>query len=242
VAAIAKGMITQALLNCALIAVLGEAATTILKIIGVVQDAGSFVEAVKSGKPEEIIFETLRLVISLFTLRSQCFVENTLVSTVEGEKRIDKIEIGDYVWSYDTKTDKKVATEVTNILVSKTDVLVYVILSDGKEIKTTLYHPFYVKNGETGEWKAAFNLESGDLLLSEDGAIIFVKDIKVVREDRKITVYNLELGEQHTYFVENGVLVHNSCTESPALTDNPYNPDVVENRIKTKYVSNSAHD
>jgi len=64
---------------------------------------------------------------------------------VEGEKRIDKIEIGDYVWSYDTKTDKKVATEVTNILVSKTDVLVYVILSDGKEIKTTLYHPFYVK-------------------------------------------------------------------------------------------------
>jgi len=52
----------------------------------------------------------------------------------------------------------------------------------------------------------------------------------------------LELGEQHTYFVENGVLVHNSCTESPALTDNPYNPDVVENRIKTKYVSNSAHD
>ena len=242
VAAIAKGMITQALLNCALTAVLGEAATTVLKIIGVAQDAGSFVEAVKGGDPEEIVFETLRLVISLFTLRSQCFVENTLVSTVEGEKRIDENEIGDYVWSYDTKTDNKVATEVTNILVSKTDVLVYVILSDGKEIKTTLYHPFYVKNGETGEWKAASNLESGDLLLSEDGAIIFVKYIKVVREDRKIIVYNLELGEQHTYFVENGVLVHNSCTESPALTDNPYNPDVVENRIKPKYVSNPAHD
>ena len=161
---------------------------------------------------------------------------------MEGEKQIDEIEIGDYVWSYDTKTDNKVATEVTNILVSKTDVLVYVILSDGKEIKTTLCHPFYVKNGETGEWKAAFNLESGDLLLSEDGAIIFVKDIKVVREDRKITVYNLEIGEQHIYIVEDRVLVHNSCTESPPLTDNPYNPDVVENRIKTKYVSNSAHD
>jgi len=70
VAAIAKGMITQALLNCVLNAVLGEAATTVLKIIGAAPDKGSFMEAAKSGKLEEKIFETLRLVISLFMLRS----------------------------------------------------------------------------------------------------------------------------------------------------------------------------
>ena len=53
--AIAKGMITQALLNCALTAVLGEAATTVLKIIGITQNADSFIEAVKSSDPERII-------------------------------------------------------------------------------------------------------------------------------------------------------------------------------------------
>lgn len=71
-------------MNCALTAVLGEAATTVLKIIGIAQDAGSFVEAVKSGEPDQIIFETLRLVLSLFTLKCQCFTGDTLVSTVEG--------------------------------------------------------------------------------------------------------------------------------------------------------------
>ena len=53
--AIAQGMITHVLLNCALTAVLGEAATAVRKIIGVAQDAGLFVKAVKSGDPEQII-------------------------------------------------------------------------------------------------------------------------------------------------------------------------------------------
>ncbi len=34
--AIAKGMVTQVLLNCALTSVLWEAATTVLKIVGIV--------------------------------------------------------------------------------------------------------------------------------------------------------------------------------------------------------------
>ncbi|MBD5136419.1 MAG: hypothetical protein HDT39_10740 [Lachnospiraceae bacterium] len=229
-------------MNCALTAVLGEAATTVLKIIGIAQDAGSFVEAVKSGEPDQIVFETLRLVLSLFTLKCQCFTGDTLVSTVEGDKRIDEIETGEYVWSYDTETNKKVLAEVTNILVSKTDILVHIILSDGEEIETTMFHPFYVKNGEIGEWKAATNLTLGDILLVEDGKIIFVEEVYVVRVDGNVVVYNLEIEGQHTYFVGDGVLVHNSCTESPALKDNPYNPDVVENRIKPEYSSNPAYD
>ncbi|MDE6253487.1 MAG: hypothetical protein K2M78_12805 [Lachnospiraceae bacterium] len=78
----------------------------VLKVIGIAQDAGSFIEAVKSGKPDKIIIESLRLAVSLFTLKSQCFTGDTLVSTAEGNRRIDEVEAGDYVWSYDTENDK----------------------------------------------------------------------------------------------------------------------------------------
>ncbi len=179
VIAIAKGMITQALLNCALTAVLGEAATTILKIVGIAKDAESCIEAVKSGEPEKIIVETLRLVVSLYTLKCQCFTGDTLVSTVEGERRIDEVEVGDYVWSFDTVNGETVASKVTDVVVTETDVLVHVYTSDGEEIQTTLFHPFYVKSvengveeGYNGEWKAASNLEAGDELCSEDGRIL----------------------------------------------------------------------
>ena len=86
VLAIAGGIATQALLNCALTKLLGSAAVTVLKVIGVAQDAGSFLEAVKSGDPEKIVVETVRLIVSLFTLKCQCFTGETLVSTTEGDK------------------------------------------------------------------------------------------------------------------------------------------------------------
>ena len=90
-------MITQALLNCALTAVLGEAATTVLKIIGIMQNAESFIEAVKSGDPERIIVESIRLAVSVYALKSQCFTGDTLVSTVDGDRPIDELEIGDKI-------------------------------------------------------------------------------------------------------------------------------------------------
>ncbi len=82
-------MITEALLNCALTAVLGEAATTVLKIIGITQNADSFIEAVKSGDPERIIVESIRLAVSVYALKSQCFTGDTPVSTADGDRRID---------------------------------------------------------------------------------------------------------------------------------------------------------
>ena len=219
VTAIAKGMITQALLNCALTAVLGEAATMVLKIIGVAQNAGSFVEAVKSGDPEKIIVETIRLVVSLYTLKSQCFTGETLVSTTAGDKRIDEIEAGDYVWSYDTETGEKAAAKVTDVSVTETGVLVHVITSEGDDIETTMFHPFYVKCIEketeenyNGEWKAASNLVAGDELQSEeDGRIVYVKEVRIERLAESIQVYNLEIEGLHTYYVGSGVLVHNRC-------------------------------
>ena len=167
----------------------------------------------------EIFFESIRLAVSIFTLKCQCFAGDTLVSTVDGEIRIDEIQTGDYIWSYDTKTGERVEAKVTNVSVTETDILVHVYTDDGEEIKTTMFHPFYVKNvaddkdvsynGE--EWKAASNLSAGDELLTEDGKIVHVREVRIERLEESIKVYNLEVEGLHTYYVGEGVLVHNMC-------------------------------
>ena len=213
--ALAKGMVVQALLNCALTAVLGETAVTVLKVIGIVQDTGSFIEAVKSGDPEKIIVESLRLAVSVFALSCQCFTGDTLVSTEDGDRRIDEIESGDKVWSYNTETGEKELKEVKDVSVTETDILVKITTTDDKEIETTMFHPFYVTEAEdekaSGMWVAASNLVGGDELLMEDGQRVYVKEVKIEKLAEKIKVYNLEVDEWHTYFVAGGVLVHNRC-------------------------------
>ena len=213
--ALAKGMVVQALLNCALTAVLGETAVTVLKVIGIVQDTGSFIEAVKSGDPEKIIVESLRLAVSVFALSCQCFTGDTLVSTEDGDRRIDEIESGDKVWSYNTETGEKELKEVKDVSVTETDILVKITTTDDKEIETTMFHPFYVTETKdeksSGMWVAASNLVSGDELLMEDGQRVYVKEVRIEKLAEKIKVYNLEVDEWHTYFVAGGVLVHNGC-------------------------------
>ena len=83
-----------------------------------------------------------------------------------------------------------------------------------------MFHPFYVKNEDgTGQWKAASNLEAGDELLTEDGKKVFVSEVRVEKLEEEITVYNLELDEVHTYYVADGVLVHNMCATNDKKKD-----------------------
>ena len=214
---IVKGLVVQSLISCVATAVFGEAAAFMLKLVGIGQDTYGLIEAIKSKDPKEIVIATVRLAVSVFTLKSQCFAGDTLVSTEEGNRRIDEIKPGDKVLSYNTETGENELQEVKNVSVSKTDILVHIITDDGRDIETTMFHPFYVKNEDgTGEWKAASNLKAGDELLSEDGKKVKVSEVKVEKLAEEITVYNLELDEVHTYYVAGGVLVHNRCGTSNA--------------------------
>ena len=214
---IVKGLVVQSLISCVATAVFGEAAAFMLKLVGIGQDTYGLIEAIKSKEPEEIVIATVRLAISVFTLKSQCFAGDTLVSTEEGNRRIDEIKPGDKVLSYNTETGENELQEVKNVSVSKTDILVHIITDDGRDIETTMFHPFYVKNEDgTGEWKAASNLKAGDELLSEDGKKVKVSEVKVEKLAEEITVYNIELDEVHTYYAAGGVLVHNRCGTSDA--------------------------
>ena len=84
-----------------------------------------------------------------------------------------------------------------------------------------MFHPFYVKNEDgTGQWKAASNLEAGDELLTEDGKKVFVSEVRVEKLEEEIRVYNLEIDEVHTYYVDDGVLVHNMCATNKNKKEN----------------------
>ena len=184
-------------------------------MVGIGQDTFGLIEAIKSKNPEKIAVATVRLAVSLLTLKCQCFTGDTIVSTEDGDRRIDEIKPGDKVLSYNTETGENELQEVKNVSVSKTDILVHIITDDGRDIETTMFHPFHVKNEDgTGEWKAASNLKAGDELLSEDGKKVKVSEVKVEKLAEEITVYNLELDEVHTYYVAGGVLVHNGCGKS----------------------------
>ena len=166
------------------------------------------------------MIESLRLVVSLYSLKCQCFTGETLVSTTEGDKRIDEIEVGDYVYAYDTETGENVASKVTYVSITETDILVHIYTSEGEEIKATMLHPFYVKNAKNGDeeygiWKATANLVAGDELLTEEGRVVYVEEIKLERLEESIMIYNLEVEGLHDYYVGSGILVHNGCaTES----------------------------
>ncbi len=182
--ALAKGFIVQALITCVATAALGEAAAWVLKAVNISMDSVSFVEAVKSGDPEKIIVESLRLSVSLFTLTCQCFTGETLVSTEKGERVLKK---------------------VTKVKESETDVIVHVKTSDGKDINTTMFHPFMTEKEDIREWKAASNLQKGDNLITETGESICVEEVRVEKLAEKVTVYNLEVEDLHVYYVAGGV-------------------------------------
>ena len=136
------------------------------------------------------------------------FTGETLVSIEEGLGPIEDIQVGDYVWSEDIETGEQSLKKVLNVIVSETDVVVYIVTEEN-EITTTQNHPFYV---EGKGWTPASELEEGDVLHTKEGVATVVQSIEVEQLDEAVKVYNLEVEDGHTYYVtDERVLVHNDC-------------------------------
>ncbi len=137
---------------------------------------------------------------------SYCFVAGTLVTTKDGFKPIEEIEVGDKVLSENEMTGEVAFKEVYATSVSETDEF-YHIHVNGEEIVATGTHPFYVyKFG----WTTARALRAGDVLVLSNGELVTVEWIDHEILESPINVYNFEVTDFHTYFVgESGILVHN---------------------------------
>jgi hypothetical protein len=81
-------------------------------------------------------------------------------------------------------------------------------------IESTSNHPYYEK---TKGWVSAKNLQAGDILINSNNEEVEVKKVEYIGfvGDELNVVYNIEVEDNHNYFVGNDlVLVHN--TESPS--------------------------
>ena len=155
------------------------------------------------------IAQVLNLVSIVFSMfNPTCFTADTPVYTDIGMVCIEDVAVGDMVWSRNYDTGEVELKEVLIVWVKQTDELVHVTTEDGEIIDTTSNHPFYV---DGKGWVAAGDLEVGDELLAADGEHSEVTDVEFEKLDEPVTVYNLVVDDDHTYYVgKSGVLVHNT--------------------------------
>ena len=142
---------------------------------------------------------------------SYCFVAGTLVTTEDGQKTIEEIEVGDKVLSENELTGEVAIKTVTETYVNETDELIHIGVN-GETISATPTHPFYVdKLG----WTLARSLRAGDVLVLSNGELVTVEWVQHEILESPIRVYNFEVENFHTYFVgENGIFVHNGCGDN----------------------------
>lgn len=141
---------------------------------------------------------------------SYCFVAGTLVTTEDGQKPIEEIQVGDKVLSEDETTGEVAVKTVTETYVNETDELIHIGVN-GETISATPSHPFYVNKFG---WTLAGSLKAGDVLVLSNGELVTVEWVQHEILESPIKVYNFEVEDFHTYFVgENSVLVHNDCPE-----------------------------
>lgn len=181
-----------------------------------------------------------------------CFVAGTLVRVhpeTEGAfreengsyyKKIEDIQTGDLVLSWDEETDEISYQPVTQTFIRTTEEIYRITLEDGTLIETTWSHRFWVLEWKTtmtdfaaaavysngtarGHWEIAENLQISDSFLTTDGNYIRIAAIERIQKEE--TVYNFTVKSNSTYFVSaTGVLVHNeNYSEGATWLNQPLN-------------------
>ena len=75
------------------------------------------------------------------------------------------------------------------------------------EIVSTPGHKYFLP--ETKKWVSAEDLKVGVKVLLSDGSYGIIEAVRAIHYDEPQTTYNFEVSDFHTYYVGNGVLVHN---------------------------------
>lgn len=79
---------------------------------------------------------------------SFCFLPNTNVKIENGEKYIEQLKIGDYVWSFNVNTKQKELKHIKRLYEHKVNEKVYKFtLDNGKIFCCTGNHKIYTNNG-----------------------------------------------------------------------------------------------
>lgn len=117
-AAIGRGMVTGYFINkmCG-IKLLGPVIKVITIAVGIASQVDSIFEAVDEGRWDLVIARSVQLFAQVVSLGQSCFTGDTLVSTREGQKPIEEVEVGDEVWSYNVETGEAKLNKVGKVYV-----------------------------------------------------------------------------------------------------------------------------
>jgi Pretoxin HINT domain len=172
-------------------------------LLGAAGGVKKFFAANKAAKADDVVKAATSNTV---TKTGNCFVAGTEILTSEGEKKIEDIQVGDWVVADDPNTVGEIEyKQVLDTFVRHTDKLVDLYI-DGEVTSTTGEHPFWTPDKG---WVEAKDLVVGSLVQTEDGRIIDVD--RVEKREGDFTVYNFKVEGFHTYFVSDlGILVHNA--------------------------------
>lgn len=143
-----------------------------------------------------------------------CFTGETLIKTLDGEKRIDEIKVGDFV--YTGKGSRQVVKCFDNGI---QDVCEYKITYENGTSITINSTPSHKVKTSIG-WVHIKDLKAGDAVFVFNSSFRRIKDVAqlcavkeiIVLSERKEYTYNLMIDEIHEYFA-NGLLVSN-CVDA----------------------------
>ena len=147
-----------------------------------------------------------------------CLYGDTQVLTSDGEKRIDRIKRGDIIISYNYETQMIEEVIVDAICSSLHSKIVKVTLEDGRQIKSTTDHPYWVvgKGWSSVDSASSINnygvdtkeLEVGDRCISyinKKIANLRIDSIEIV--NCECVMYVVSGGNNNSFFA-NGIMVH----------------------------------
>jgi tetratricopeptide (TPR) repeat protein len=133
----------------------------------------------------------------------ECFGAGTMVRTIDGPRAIESIQVGDRVLTQDTSSGVLGFQPVLAVHHTRSAATVRVTL-DGETLVATGIHRFW-KAGQG--WVTARDLKPGDRVR----ALGSVSEVKAVETGSSQPVYNLDVADNHDFFVgAKGLLVHDS--------------------------------
>ena len=138
--------------------------------------------------------------------KSYCFVAGTKVKTENGYKNIEDIKIGEKVYSYNLDNNELELKEVIDTIESST-IDTYKMTIGDKTVEMSPRHQIYIIDKG---WTRAYDVKSGNMMLSINGEKIKITNIEYKKYDEPIKTYNLTVEGNSNYFVTDiQVLVHN---------------------------------
>jgi hypothetical protein len=182
------------------------------------------------------------LLIGMGRVLQNCFPADTVVAAESGLRPIGEIKAGEKVWAYDCQGGDWRLCEVEcrhdNVYDGQ---MVTVDFGDGRTVRATQYHPFWVAAGEdlagrptprhlaehedqggalAGRWVNSHELRPGDVLVLRNGRSATVR--AVTHANAQTRVCNLTVRGLHTFAVGDvGVLVHNTSGSVPQFLGAP---------------------